>query len=116
MAITLAAAEVIAIAPELAGKETLIGTLIADAIIDFQGAPWASETRAKRALKWLVAHQTVLVSRGSNGAGRLQSIRVGDVAKTFAADARGDGEFAATPYGEQYLRLLRSEHGGPVVF
>lgn len=115
MSISLTAADVVAIAPELTGEDSRITALISDLQPSFEAGAWSSVERATRALKWFVAHLATVQKRGG-AAGPVQSEKVGEVSRTYAVSTSGDQDQAcSTPYGQMYQRIVRAEFAGPRV-
>jgi hypothetical protein len=83
------------------GLQNLILAQVNDEVSD---AVWG--TRADRARIWLAAHLATLAQRKGGSSGPVTSVRVGEVAKTFATGKTDPGAFDSTSYGAEYERQL----------
>jgi hypothetical protein len=106
----IAQGDVEALAPELVGK---VGSTAWDRIIDevnlrqVQDAAFSKPEKADTARIYLAAHLASLAKPGSGAGGTtLQSVRVGDVSKSFAVNSTA-GALDRTWYGQEFQRLVR---------
>lgn len=108
---TIGWSDVVALAPELADLSPAGQDLIlAQVAEEVSTTKFGSQERADIAAGWLARHLGTLAKKGGGAGGQLQSVRVGEVSKTFAVQAAGSSwseELARTWYGQQYLRCVR---------
>lgn len=96
-----------AVAPELKDLPLDVTNPVMAWINDeFAEGNWPSLTQARRAAMFLAAHVLTMRARENGGTAPLQSIRVGDISKTYAVSMAADAHACSTTgYGREYLRL-----------
>lgn len=121
------AAELKLIYPEFAGvSNDVVSYFIADADEEINEDLWG--TRAKKAEMLLACHMMIVAGvvsaasgsgAGGSAGGPVQSVSVGDVSVTYAGTAASavssaglDASFAASRYGVEYARLVKTKAFG----
>lgn len=93
--------------------DTLIDLYISEAALMF-GPCWG--VKAPIGLGYLVAHTLALDLKTSQGSGGMvTSEKVGDLQRNYGQFSLTLGEWAATPYGLSYQRMLKSLKCSPRV-
>lgn len=104
-------AEVItAVAPELASLPLdQTNPVLAWINEEINEAAYGSPELARVAARYLAAHVLTMNKTASGGNAPLQSIRVGDISKTFATSMAADVHACSrTGYGVEYLRRVKN--------
>jgi hypothetical protein len=113
MSVTITSSDVIAVAPEL-GEDGLITSaqwnMLIRLVVDFNEEAFGDANRTKDAAILYVAHlATLLYNQSEVQEAPLQSIKVGDISKTFAvkAEEAGSSDLTSTKYGTLLYAMLR---------
>jgi hypothetical protein len=104
--------DVISLAPELAGLTVSAQESILEQVAEEVGTKqFGTQNRTNIAAVWLARHLGALELSKSFGGQLVQSVRAGDVSKTFqapqVAQTVSAQAFNRTGYGIEYLRLCR---------
>ena len=99
--------DVICIAPELEGKESLIEKLIPVACDSVSESVWGA--KADWGVTVLTAHLATSFSRGGVG-GEIKKKKVGDNEIEYGINSQSDDphELSTTSYGKEFLRCRRT--------
>jgi hypothetical protein len=97
--------------------DTLIELLIAEAPVDDS---WREKDYLFAIMYW-VAHkltiENAISGKPADTAGPVTSRSIDDASESYGqavAPANAIGDYASTPYGREFMRLLRGNHGGPL--